>query len=104
MTEKLTETALLDLAKLAEERVYTALQGVTTLIENGRQAYAVKISVLTALMVDAANMLQAGMEEQNGKRPASEECYAHVLAEVAECAGLATRIIHDVKADRHQDA
>lgn len=69
---KLSQQQFADFAKLACERTEAQIQSVTQLMEDGPQVYALTVCVAVALIRGAADLLQKGMEKQNGRRPTDE--------------------------------
>lgn len=84
---RLSHGQIADLGRLAVDRCEHSLQSVTQLM-NGPQTYAVVIAVACSFIEGAADMLQQGMEEQNGKRPTDRDAVVHVVGDVLNTLGV----------------
>jgi hypothetical protein len=78
------ERTVIDLAKLASERCERALRDVTQLIDSEQQVYAVVMATAMRLIEISAQILQDGMEKQNGTKPPLKAATAHVIAEIVD--------------------
>jgi len=79
----------LDLGKLAIERCMRAFHSVAQLAENDRQSYAIGMMVAAAMLGIAHEIMQDGMEAQNGNRPDDESVLHQVIGDLLDGLGVA---------------
>lgn len=84
---RLSAQQVADLGRLALERTEHSISSVTQLME-GPQAYAVMLAVACALIEGATEMLQQGMEEQNGRKLNAADAKNRVVGDVLDGLGV----------------
>ena len=78
----------LDLGKLAIERCVRAFHSVAQLTEDGRQTYAVAMMVVASMLALAQDIVQDGMEKQNGERPDDAAALGQVIGDLLDGMGV----------------
>lgn len=81
---KLEHEQLDDLAKLATSRCEREIASVVQLIDYGPQVYTILLAVSCAMAKAAADVMQDGMEKQDGKRPPDQVVIGHVVGHILD--------------------
>jgi len=94
----LSDAALKDLHRLAIARVEEACNSVGQLLDDEEQGLCLLISVLSSVSMNAAQLMHKATTKVDGTKPAPSECFAQVLAIIAEQAGLDATVLSEDEA------
>lgn len=85
---RLNNRQLDDLKKLAAERCVQSFGSVAQLVEDDREAYGMALTVACSFVMVAVDLLQDGMEHQNGRRPPKADVLNHAIGDVLDGMGI----------------
>jgi hypothetical protein len=78
------EQQTMDLGALAIERCLRAFGSVAQLADNDRETYAIVLMVAASMLGVAADLMQEGMEKQNGNRPDDAKVLHQVVGDLLD--------------------
>jgi hypothetical protein len=98
----LGKQALTDLSILGGQRAAEAVHGVTQLMDNDREQYAVMISAVAHIAGLAAQSMQSGVHRQTGDKPDLDVCVARVVVSLAEALGMKATAVDESEFKRRK--
>jgi hypothetical protein len=85
---KLDQRQLDDLIKLAQSRCESEVRRVTQLMDDGPQVYVLSIMLAITMIRGAAEVLQDGLKDKNGKRLSDEHAIHRALGDILDGLGI----------------